>query len=63
MSSVNFLEKLLDGAGVEWQSLEQVATIRHGKDWKGLKTGESLSMDPAVLWGMSIHTYTTSRRF
>lgn len=39
MSSVNFLEKLLDGAGVEWQFLEQIATIKHGKDWKGLKTG------------------------
>jgi len=40
MSSMNFMEKLLDGSGVEWQRLEQIAKIKHGKDWKGLNSGE-----------------------
>lgn len=40
MSSVNFMEKLLDGVEVEWQPLEQVAKIKHGKDWKGLGAGD-----------------------
>jgi type I restriction enzyme, S subunit len=35
----SYLEKLLDGAGVEWLPLEQVAKIKHGKDWKGMNTG------------------------
>jgi len=37
---MNFMEKLLDGSGVEWQRLEQIAKIKHGKDWKGLNSGE-----------------------
>ncbi|PPD30932.1 MAG: restriction endonuclease subunit S [Methylomonas sp.] len=40
MSSMNFMEKLLDGAEVEWQPFEQVAKIKHGKDWKGLDAGD-----------------------
>jgi type I restriction enzyme S subunit len=40
MSSTNFMEKLLDGVEMEWQPLEQVAKIKHGKDWKGLKEGD-----------------------
>lgn len=40
MSSVGFLEKLLDGACVEWLPLEQIAKIKHGKDWKGLDSGD-----------------------
>ena len=36
MSDMNFLERLLDGAAVEWKPLEVVAKIKHGKDWKGL---------------------------
>ena len=40
MSSVNFLEKLLEGSSVEWLPLEQVAKIKHGKDWKGLNSGD-----------------------
>jgi type I restriction enzyme S subunit len=40
MSDVNFLEKLLDGVAVEWQPLEVVAKIKHGKDWKGLNAGD-----------------------
>jgi type I restriction enzyme, S subunit len=39
MSSVRFLEKLLDGSVVEWLPLEQIAKIKHGKDWKGLNPG------------------------
>ena len=39
MSSVNFMDKLLDGATVEWLPLEQIAKIKHGKDWKGLDEG------------------------
>jgi len=39
MSSVSFMEKLLDGARVEWFPLEQIAKIKHGKDWKGLNSG------------------------
>jgi type I restriction enzyme S subunit len=39
MSSVSFLEKLLDGSVVEWLPLEQIAKIKHGKDWKGLNPG------------------------
>jgi type I restriction enzyme S subunit len=40
MSPFNFIEKLLDGVEVEWQPLEQVAKIKHGKDWKGLGVGD-----------------------
>lgn len=40
MSSVAFIDKLLDGAGVEWRPLEQIAKIKHGKDWKGLNSGD-----------------------
>ncbi|MDO8842800.1 restriction endonuclease subunit S [Methylicorpusculum sp.] len=40
MSGVDFLVKLLDGSGVEWQPLEQIAKIKHGKDWKGLNSGD-----------------------
>ena len=40
MSGMNFLEKLLDGVAVEWQPLEVVAKIKHGKDWKGLNAGD-----------------------
>jgi type I restriction enzyme, S subunit len=39
MSSMSFMDKLLDGVKVEWRPLEQVAKIKHGKDWKGLNTG------------------------
>ncbi|PYD28459.1 MULTISPECIES: restriction endonuclease subunit S [Pseudomonas syringae group] len=39
MSSVCFLDKLLDGAGVEWLPLVKIAKIKHGKDWKGLQSG------------------------
>ncbi len=35
-----FMEKLLDGVEVEWQFLERIAKIKHGKDWKKLDTGE-----------------------
>ncbi len=37
---MSFLDKLLDGSGVEWQPLEQIAKIKHGKDWKGLNPGD-----------------------
>lgn len=37
---MNFMEKLLDGAIVEWQPLELVAKIKHGKDWKRLNEGD-----------------------
>lgn len=40
MSSVGFLEKLLDGSAVQWLPLEQIAKIKHGKDWKGLSPGD-----------------------
>lgn len=40
MSSECFLEKLLDGARVEWLPLEKIAKIKHGKDWKGLDSGD-----------------------
>lgn len=40
MSRVDFLEKLLGGATVEWLPLEKIASIRHGKDWKNLKPGD-----------------------
>jgi type I restriction enzyme S subunit len=31
MSSVNFLDKLLDGAGVEWKALGDVTVIKTGQ--------------------------------
>lgn len=34
-----FLEKLLQGASVEWKTLGEVAIIRHGRDWKSLGAG------------------------
>lgn len=40
MSCMDFMEKLLDGAQVEWHPLEQVARIKHGKDWKNLGVGD-----------------------
>ncbi|WP_299937616.1 restriction endonuclease subunit S [uncultured Pelagimonas sp.] len=40
MSDLGFLEKLLDGAAVEWLPLEKVAKIKHGKDWKKLDEGD-----------------------
>ncbi|HGE8426540.1 TPA: restriction endonuclease subunit S, partial [Serratia marcescens] len=40
MSNLNFVEKMLDGGTVEWWALEQVAKIRHGKDWKNLNVGD-----------------------
>ena len=40
MSSMDFVEKLLDGSEVEWQPLEKIAKIKHGKDWKGLNAGD-----------------------
>ena len=40
MSAAGFLEKLLDGADVSWVPLEEVATIKHGRDWKHLNEGD-----------------------
>ena len=40
MSKMRFLEKLLNGAEVEWHPLDRVAKIKHGKDWKNLNTGD-----------------------
>ena len=40
MSEISYLEKLLNGAGVQWKPLEHVARIKHGKDWKGLGDGD-----------------------
>jgi type I restriction enzyme, S subunit len=40
MSSVKFLDKLLNGERIEWQPLGQIAKIKHGKDWKGLNSGD-----------------------
>lgn len=40
MSQLGFIEKLLDGVEVEFIALEQVAKIKHGKDWKKLNEGE-----------------------
>ncbi|AXG49946.1 restriction endonuclease subunit S [Photorhabdus laumondii subsp. laumondii] len=37
---MSFMEKLLQGAEVVWESLEQVAKIKHGKDWKNLNAGD-----------------------
>lgn len=37
---MNFLEKLLDGNSIDWQPLEHLAKIKHGKDWKGLASGD-----------------------
>jgi type I restriction enzyme S subunit len=39
MSGVKFLDRLLGGAEVEWQPMERIAKIKHGKDWKGLNSG------------------------
>lgn len=39
MSKPSFMERLLNGAEVEWRPLEQVAKIKHGKDWKGIGAG------------------------
>jgi len=39
VSSLYFIEKLLDGASVEYLPLEELATIKHGKDWKKLAEG------------------------
>lgn len=35
-----FMGQLLDGVEVEWKPLEKVAKIKHGKDWKGLNSGD-----------------------
>lgn len=60
---MSFMEKLLDGSVVEWLPLEQIAKIKHGKDWKGLNPGASQFMGPAESWVMSTHIPMTSQRF
>lgn len=40
MSVLSFIDKLLDGGDVKWLPLEQLAKIKHGKDWKGLGSGD-----------------------
>ena len=40
MSEMSYLEKLLDGAEVEWKHLGDVARIKNGKDHKSLGDGE-----------------------
>jgi type I restriction enzyme, S subunit len=40
MSTLSYMEKLLDGVEVKWLPLEVVAKIKHGKDWKGLNAGD-----------------------
>lgn len=40
MSSIEFMEKLLDGSAVEYMPLEKLAKIKHGKDWKKLAEGD-----------------------
>ena len=40
MGDLNFLEKLLDGVGVEWQRLGDVVRIKNGKDHKMLGEGK-----------------------
>src|SRR5690625_4447313 len=40
MSNATFLEKLLDGAGVEWMPLKDLAQIKNGSDWKKLDEGD-----------------------
>lgn len=37
---MNYLEKLLEGVAVEWKTLDKVAKIRNGKDWKKYKDGD-----------------------
>jgi type I restriction enzyme, S subunit len=40
MSEITFLERLLDGAEVEWVALGEVVKIKNGKDWKHLDSGD-----------------------
>jgi type I restriction enzyme S subunit len=40
MNKLSYLEKLLDGAEVEWKPLGDVAKVKHGKDWKNLDFGD-----------------------
>lgn len=40
MSDLVFMERLLDGAAVEWVPLEKIAKIKHGKDWKDQEKGD-----------------------
>ena len=40
MGEMNFLEKLLDGVGVEWKRLGDVVRIKNGKDHKMLGEGK-----------------------
>ncbi|MDM5130293.1 restriction endonuclease subunit S [Aeromonas piscicola] len=40
MSSLNYLDELLDGMAVEWKRLGDVARIKNGKDHKTLGEGE-----------------------
>lgn len=42
IENTGFPDKLLDGVEVEWSSLEQIAKIKHGKDWKGLGDRKSV---------------------
>ncbi|RFC34196.1 MAG: type I restriction enzyme, S subunit [Candidatus Nitrotoga sp. MKT] len=60
MSSMNFMEKLLDGVKVEWQLLEQVAKIKHGKDWKGLDAGDVPIYGSGGIMG-SVDTYSYNK--
>ena len=40
MNNLSYLEKLLNGAEVEWKPLGDVAKVKHGKDWKNLDFGD-----------------------
>lgn len=40
MSSPNFVDALLKGAKVTWLTLDKIAKVKHGKDWKKLGTGD-----------------------
>ena len=40
MSELSYMDKLLDGVDVEWKALENVAKIKHGRDWKKLGSGD-----------------------
>ncbi|EGQ8324774.1 restriction endonuclease subunit S [Morganella morganii] len=40
MNELSYLEKLLDGVGIEWKCLSDVARIKNGKDHKSLGEGK-----------------------
>ena len=63
MSELSYLEKLLDGAEVEWFPLDAVQKLNMEKTGKAWEKAQYQFMVLVELWGMSINIPMTNRQF